>query len=110
MSVIVVEEGDYYDASSYSRDVFDSLPRLYRDGGLTCAEGRPTIPLPVGRCVGGTTVINSGTCFRTPHPVLERWRDEFGIRWATELDGEFEALERDLRVAPVDPATAGRNA
>jgi hypothetical protein len=45
MSVIVVEEGDYYDASSYSRDVFDSLPKLYRDSGLTVAEGRPAIPL-----------------------------------------------------------------
>jgi len=52
---------------------------LYRDGGLTFAEGKPTIPVPVGRCVGGTTVINSGTCFRTPDAVLARWRDEFPI-------------------------------
>ena len=108
--MIVVEEGGYHDASSYSSDPFEALPTLYRDGGLTFCEGRPAIPLPLGRCVGGTTVINSGTCFRTPDDVLARWRDEFGIGWATELEREFEALERDLLVTPVDPATAGRNA
>src|SRR5260221_247863 len=32
-------------------------------GGLTTAEARPPIPVPVARAVGGTTVINSGTCF-----------------------------------------------
>ena len=110
LDVVVVEEGDYHDARDYDTDPLAALPMLYRDGGLTFAEGKPTIPVPVGRCVGGTTVINSGTCFRTPDAVLARWRDEFGIPWATELDAEFEALERDLRVAPVDPATAGGNA
>jgi choline dehydrogenase-like flavoprotein len=110
LEVIVVEEGGYHDASTYPDDTLEALGALYRDGGLTVCEGRPAIPLPVGRCVGGTTVINSGTCFRTPPEVLSAWRDELGIEWATELDEEFEALERDLRVRPVDPATAGRNA
>ena len=91
LEVIVVEEGDYHDARDYDTDPLVALPMLYRDGGLTFAEGKPTIPVPVGRCVGGTTVINSGTCFRTPDAVLARWRDEFGIPWATELDAEFEA-------------------
>jgi choline dehydrogenase-like flavoprotein len=77
---------------------------------LTFCEGRPAIPLPLGRCVGGTTVVNSGTCFRTPDDVLSGWRDRFGIGWAVELEREFELLERDLMVEPVDPATAGRNA
>jgi choline dehydrogenase-like flavoprotein len=110
LSVVVVEEGSYYDASSYSSDPFEALALLYRDGGLTACEGRPIIPLPLGRCVGGTTVVNSGTCFRTPGDVLVRWRDEHGIAWATELDAEFESVERDLRVTPVDPVRAGRNA
>ena len=110
MSVIVVEEGEYYDASTYSTDVFEALPRLYRDSGLTVAEGRPAIPLPVGRCVGGTTVINSGTCFRAPDDILARWRDEHGLGWASELDREFEAVERALNVTPVVSGAVGRNA
>jgi choline dehydrogenase-like flavoprotein len=107
---VVVEAGDYHDAESYPRDTINGLLALYRDAGMTVAEGRPAIPLPVGRCVGGTTVVNSGTCFRTPEPVLARWREEHGIAWVTGLDDEFDLLERDLRVAPVDAATAGRNA
>src|ERR671935_15033 len=79
-------------ASSDSTDPIEALPMLYRDAGLTFCEGRPAIPLPLGRCVGGTTVINSGTCFRTPDDVLARWRDEFGVSWAADLEGEFEQL------------------
>jgi choline dehydrogenase-like flavoprotein len=110
LSVTVLEEGDSYDRSSYPDDPLRALAALYRGGGLTYCEGRPAIPLPLGRCLGGTTVINSGTCFRTPDDVLVRWRDELGIAWATELEREFEQLERDLKVQPVDPASAGRNA
>ena len=110
LSVIVIEQGDYHDASSYPSDPLEALVTLYRDGGLTVCEGRPPIPLPLGRCVGGTTVINSGSCFRTPDDVLAQWRDEHGIDWAADLEQEFEALERDLHVTPVDPKRAGRNA
>jgi choline dehydrogenase-like flavoprotein len=110
LEVIVVEQGAYHDASSYSSDPLEALSTLYREAGLTVCEGRPAIPLPLGRCVGGTTVINSGSCFRTPGDVLAGWRDELGIAWAPDLEREFESLERDLLVKPVDPATAGRNA
>ena len=60
------------------RDPLEGLPLLYRDAGMTIATGRPAIPVPVGRAVGGTTVINSGTCFRAPEEVLAEWRD---ARW-----------------------------
>jgi choline dehydrogenase-like flavoprotein len=110
LDVVVLEEGGYHDALTYSRDPVDALTTLYRDGGLTACDGRPPIALPVGRAVGGTTVINSGSCFRAPPDVLAGWRDERGIPWATELDAEYDALERDLDVVPVDPARAGRNA
>jgi len=110
IDVIVVEQGAYHDARDYSADPLEALPMLYRDAGMTFCEGRPKIPLPVGRAVGGTTVINSGTCLRTPREVLERWRADFGIEWATRLDDEFEAVERSLAVLPVDPETAGQNA
>ena len=35
--------------------------------------------LPLGRGTGGTTFVNSGTCFRTPPAVLARWSGEHGI-------------------------------
>ena len=110
LDVVVLEEGDHHDARDFTTDPVHALRTLYRDGGLTACDGRPPIPLPVGRCVGGTTVINSGTAVRPPDDVFLRWRDEHEVDWAPELEGEFEAVERDLDVTPVDPATAGRNA
>ena len=82
-------------------------PTLYRDGGLTIAEGRPPIPVPVAKVVGGTTVINSGTCFRAPEPVLEDWRERFGIDWASDLDADFAEAEESLHVTPARPRADG---
>jgi choline dehydrogenase-like flavoprotein len=109
LDVLVLEAGEAFDRASYPADPLEAIARLYRDGGLTIAEGRPQIPVPVGRVVGGTTVVNSGTCFRAPQAVLEEWRSRFGIEWATDLDGAFAEAEELLRVTSVDPERMGRN-
>jgi choline dehydrogenase-like flavoprotein len=109
LDVLVLESGPYVDRHSYPTDPIEGLPLMYRDGGLTIAAGRPAIPVPVGRTVGGTTVINSGTCFRAPEEVLEEWAAEDGIGWARELDGRYAAAEEQLAVRPLDPETMGRN-
>jgi choline dehydrogenase-like flavoprotein len=109
LDVIVLEAGEGFNRDSYPQEPLEAIARLYRDGGLTIAEGRPPIPVPVARTVGGTTVVNSGTCFRAPGPVLEEWSRRFGIGWATDLNGEFGEAEKFLRVMPVDPERMGRN-
>ncbi|HEX2128047.1 MAG TPA: GMC family oxidoreductase [Solirubrobacterales bacterium] len=109
LDVLVLEAGPYMDRRTYPDEPLEALVSLYRDGGLTIAEGIPAIPTPVGRAVGGTTVINSGTCFRAPDPVLSRWREQHGVEWATELDGEYAEAEEFLHVTPVDPERMGRN-
>jgi choline dehydrogenase-like flavoprotein len=109
LEVVVLEAGRHLDRRSYPSEPLAALGALYRDGGLTIAEGRPAIPTPVGRAVGGTTVINSGTCFRAPEAVLAAWSAEHGIAWATELEPEYAAAEEMLHVQPVDPGRMGRN-
>jgi choline dehydrogenase-like flavoprotein len=109
LDVVVLEAGDHYNRDSYPVDQLDAIANLYRDGGLTIAEGRPPIPVPVARTVGGTTVVNSGTCFRAPDPVLADWRQRFGVEWAEDLDADFGEAEEFLRVTPVDPERMGRN-
>jgi choline dehydrogenase-like flavoprotein len=109
LDVIVLEAGESFNRDSYPQAPLDAIAGLYRDGGLTIAEGRPPIPVPVARTVGGTTVVNSGTCFRAPDPVLADWRQRFGIEWATDLATEFSESEDFLQVTPVDPERMGRN-
>ncbi len=109
LDTIVLEAGQSYDRNSYPSDPLEAIATLYRDGGLTIAEGNPPIPVPVAKTVGGTTVINSGTCFRAPEWVLDHWRERYGIDWADQLAPDFAEAEEFLRVTPLDPERMGRN-
>jgi choline dehydrogenase-like flavoprotein len=109
LDVLVLEAGGHYDRDSYPSDHLEAIAELYRDAGLTIAAGKPPIPVPVAKVVGGTTVINSGTCFRAPREVLERWRTEHGVEWALDLAADYAEAEHTLRVTPLDPERMGRN-
>ena len=108
LRVVVLEEGPARGRADATGRPRDTLPRLYRAGGQVATIGRPPLMLPLGRGTGGTTFVNSGTCFRTPPAVLARWRDEHGIDDLTDAD--FERVEEALGVAEVPPELAGRNA
>jgi choline dehydrogenase-like flavoprotein len=107
--VVVLEQGPVHDPDSFTARPPQMLARLYRDGGQTVTVGNPPIGLPLGRGVGGTTLVNSGTCFRTPSHVLDRWQREFGLE-LDSLERCFERAERALSVMEVTPQLAGRNA
>ncbi|HMI81433.1 MAG TPA: GMC family oxidoreductase [Solirubrobacterales bacterium] len=109
LDVLVLEAGDHYDRDSYPADRLEAIAALYRDAGLTIAAGRPPIPVPVAKTVGGTTVINSGTCFRAPDAVLEDWRSRYGVAWAREMDADYAEAEEFLGVTQLDPERMGRN-
>ncbi len=83
LRVVLLEEGEHITADAFTARPRDMLPRLYRDAAQHATLGRPPILLPLGRAVGGTTLVNSATCFRTPDAVLERWRREFGLEGLT---------------------------
>jgi choline dehydrogenase-like flavoprotein len=109
LDVLVLEAGRHYERDTYPEDRLDAIKSLYRGAGLTVAAGRPPIVVPVARAVGGTTVVNSGTCFRAPEAVLDDWARRFGIDWARDLDADFAEAEETLRVEPLDPDRMGRN-
>ncbi|HEY2053355.1 MAG TPA: GMC family oxidoreductase [Solirubrobacterales bacterium] len=109
LDVLVLEAGNHYERGTYPADRLDAIKSLYRGAGLTVAAGRPPIVVPVAKAVGGTTVVNSGTCFRAPEAVLDDWAKRFGIDWATDLDADFAEAEEMLCVQALDPATMGRN-
>jgi len=111
-SVIVLEEGGYRPSTTFPPLAFDALAELYRDSGVTVTVGTPPVLVPLGRLVGGTTVINSGTCFRVPEFVHEKWRRNFGMPEAlsaASLASIYERVERIIGVGPVTPAVLGGN-
>ncbi|MGW3098022.1 GMC family oxidoreductase N-terminal domain-containing protein [Streptomyces sp. NPDC001102] len=105
LDVVVLEEGEHHTTASFgTRAPLERFTDLYRDGGATAALGDPPLLLPVGRAVGGTTVVNSGTCYRTPDHVVDRWSSRYGFHLADGLPARLDEIERTLRVAtqPLD--------
>src|ERR1700680_5090659 len=104
LKAMVLEEGEHFDRRDFTGPPAERLRRFYRGNGLTFTIGVPTISLPIGRGIGGSTLINSGTCFRTPDFVLESW----GID-RDEMAPYFEEIEGILNVTPVGADIMGPN-
>jgi choline dehydrogenase-like flavoprotein len=110
LDVVIIEEGGYYKSSEFSLEPAKAVPMLYRDSGSSVILGKPNIIFSEGRCVGGSTVINGGMCWRTPEKVLQRWRWELGLQDLTpeKLEPFFAKVEERINVAPQSPESLGR--
>jgi choline dehydrogenase-like flavoprotein len=70
---------------------------LYRRQGMTPILGRVPIGYVEGRCLGGSTEVNSGFWHRTPREVLLRWKVQFDLAHASvEELGEHFAWAEEL--------------
>jgi choline dehydrogenase-like flavoprotein len=110
ISVALLEEGAYYQAADFNQREADMYRRLYRDQGAQATRDL-SINVLQGRAVGGSTVINNCICFRTPEPVLSRWREEFGLAnlSSESLRPYFERVERTLGVVPIVSVEVNEN-
>jgi choline dehydrogenase-like flavoprotein len=109
--VIVLEEGPAVPAGALGRAVKETMATLFRNQGKQTAFGRATIPILQGRCVGGSTFVNSAIVWRLPDPVLAAWHRDFGLADglpAAALDAAYARIEEEMSVRPVtEDATAG---
>jgi choline dehydrogenase-like flavoprotein len=105
--VLVLEEGPYLSAAALGRmRPSDSMRRGWREAGMTFALGvgdSPHINIMMGRCVGGSSLMTGGVCFRTPDEVLQEWVDGHHL---TDLSPArmrpyFEEVERQSHVETV---------
>ncbi len=105
--VLVLEEGAYFSPQDYgAMRMSEHMRHLWRDAGLTFALGvgdSPMINVMMGKCVGGSSVLTGGVCFRTPEHVLDVWRHERGLTDFTpqHLAPYFDEVEKTCHVAPV---------
>jgi choline dehydrogenase-like flavoprotein len=99
-AVVLIEEGDLHRRDTFVGRTQPMVKRLYRDQGMTVALGNPGIPVWAGRGVGGTTTINSGTCYRAPERTFRRWRNDHGlVGYSSEsMDPYYARVESMLRV------------
>jgi choline dehydrogenase-like flavoprotein len=123
LSVGIVEEGPWLKTKDVTKDVHTAFGRVMRQSGMQVLQGRAYMPLLQGRCVGGSTLVNSAIAWRIPEDVVDDWAARFGLGDAPgrgamrtqrgitmqALEPHFDALERDLSVREVDPSVLGEN-
>ena len=70
--VLLIEEGPLKTSSDFHLQENEAYAQLYREGlGRMSKDGAITILQ--GRAVGGTTLVNWTSSFRTPEQTLEHW-------------------------------------
>jgi long-chain-alcohol oxidase len=90
LDVVVLEAGDYYDDADFDGAELAGWARLYEQGGSTATHDQ-SVGLLAGACLGGSTVVNYTTSFRTPDEVRAEWAGH-GVP-AFESDAYTQSLD-----------------
>ena len=99
--VLLIEEGPLKTSDDFKMQEADAYPTLYQEGiGRMSKDGAITILQ--GRAVGGTTLINWTSSFRTPPQTLAHWAEVHGVKGhdVESMAPWFEQMEQRLGVAP----------
>ena len=99
--VLLIEEGPLKTSSDFKMLEGEAYTQLYQEGvGRMSKDG--AISILQGRAVGGTTLVNWTSSFRTPDPTLEHWAREHGVTGHSPADMApwFERMEQRLGVSP----------
>jgi choline dehydrogenase-like flavoprotein len=109
-AVALLEAGRYYHREDFSGSPVRRSQRFWSQRGMTFGVGNCLTSIPLGKLVGGTTTINSGTCYRTPDAVLQEWR---GLGFPADFEPEafarwLDPVMEELQVAPADRRYLGR--
>ncbi|MCC6929304.1 MAG: GMC family oxidoreductase [Gemmatimonadaceae bacterium] len=101
LKVILIEEGGLRSTRDFRMLESEAYPTLYQESASRKTKDKG-INIMQGRTVGGTTVVNWTSSFRTPPSTLAHWQERFGL---TDLTTEaltpwWEQMERRLSIAP----------
>ena len=105
--VAFVEEGSFLHRSDFKQSVLKSFAQYYRTDSF--AIGNAVMPVYTGRMVGGSTTLNTATCFRAPRWIHDEWAEKLGSDEFTEeaWADYYERVENELNVQDADIAATG---
>src|SRR5690554_5021849 len=110
LRVLIVEEGPLRTSTDFKMQEPTAYAELYQEGmGRMSKDGAITIMQ--GRAVGGTTLINWTSSFRTPPETLAHWAREHAVSGldSATLQPWFARMEQRLGVAPWHTPTNANN-
>jgi choline dehydrogenase-like flavoprotein len=110
LSTIVLEAGPRVRPEDMTRYAPHFLARYFWDGGLRLIGGTTQVPSLQGRCLGGSTVVNSAIILKVPNWVRQIWTDETGVTLfqSPEFDRAYERVFERLHVTPTPMSVMGR--
>lgn len=108
LDVVVLEKGAYKAESDFHHREYDATREMYLYG-LTLATTDLGCRIIAGSTLGGGTVVNYTTSFKTPPHVLRQWREVSGVdAFASgEFDESLDEVSARLGVN-TDSSAAGR--
>ncbi len=107
--VVVLEAGEYYDDRDFDGGELSAMTRMYAAGPGASADGQ--VGMGAGACLGGGTVVNYSTSFRTPERVREEWAGLAGEQFtAAEYAESLDAVVERLGVNREHHVAASRDA
>jgi choline dehydrogenase-like flavoprotein len=101
LKVLLIEEGPLKTTNDFKMDERQAYKDLYQENaGRMNKDG--SMSILQGRCVGGTTVINWTSSFRTPEQTLQYWGEQFDTQGVSkeEMAPWFDKMEKRLNIAP----------
>lgn len=110
--VIMLEEGPSLRPEERRRGLLDAMEQSMRSLATLTTTGTTPFPLLSGRCVGGSTAINSGIIWRMPDGVRDEWQRDHGLAplvGGHALDDAFATIERELGIGRAEARVLGGN-
>jgi choline dehydrogenase-like flavoprotein len=108
--VVVLEEGGHHTKAEFKMREDLAFPMLYQEAGARATKDA-AISILQGRAVGGTTVVNWTTSFRTPEHVLDHWAKKHAVGGFAkrDLDPHWDEIEKRLNILQVPLEETNRN-
>jgi hypothetical protein len=108
--VLVLEEGGHHTRADFKMREDINYPMLYQESGARATKDLGMTILQ-GRAVGGSTVVNYTTSFRTPPRVYDHWKKAHAVGEISvaELAPHWDAVEERLHIEKVPYEQTNRN-
>lgn len=100
LKVTLIEEGPLKTSADFQMEELPAYRDLYQDSGSRMTEDG-AIHIFQGKAVGGTTLVNWTSSFRTPKQTLDHWHQEWDFDAnAQAMQIYFERMGKRLNISP----------
>lgn len=100
LKVVLIEAARLKSSDEFNMDEGEAYRDLYQEAAARGSKDG-AITILQGRAVGGTTVVNWTSSFRTPEQTLAFWNEQYGVAGTSraEMNPWFEQMEQRLKIS-----------